>query len=386
MDSQTRKDIEIIHWNWFKHRMGKQCSWEKQISKSYYEFIKENVSLGLNQLNDVEYKKRLQQLVCGFQGYGDDEQDKFVCGLPCDGELISFEKFNRFNSKKDWFNAKSLAKRPKEKGKVFKERKKRAKECVERLKEAFGYNDLMESPDYENWSTWINSNTWYNQFKSNNRGRDWNIKVLFNALLLTVCPYCNRQYIYSYEKDSVSKNTAEMDHFYPQSSYPHLSCSLYNLIPSCKVCNRIKLSTNPDAFLYPYKQSYEKNPANIVASFRIRRNDRAELKFPISADETIVKIETNDENNSFSKKIHDAAGLLAIEELYTEHKLDLNDLLSRYTLYGKFKRADLCRLLGFSESLMKKLVYGLPIGNNKNEEYPLRKFKKDILEQLEKES
>lgn len=385
MEPQTRTNIEITHWNWFKNRMNKQCSWEKSCKKSYFDFIKENVSLDLNQLSNVEYEERLQQLVCGFQGYS-DEDEKFVCGSLCNGELLSFEKINQFNSKKDWYNAKNLIKRPKEKGKDFKKRKADAKLCVEHLKEAFGYDDLVKSPDYEEWSRWVNKNQWYNQFKSTNRGQDWNVKILFNKLLLAVCPYCNRQYIYSYEKDSANKNTAEMDHFYPKSSYPHLSCSLYNLIPSCKVCNRGKLTENPKDLLYPYKEAYEKNPACIKASFRIRRNDSAELKFPITAEETVIKIETSNESNSYSKKIHADAGLLAIEELYSRHKLDLNDLLSRYTLYGKFKRADLCKLLGFSENLMKNLVYGLPIENKKGEDYPLHKFKKDILEQLEKES
>ena len=78
VEPQTRENIEITHWEWFKNRMKRQCSWEKSCIKSYFDFIKENVSLDLNQLNDAEYENRLQQLVCGFQGYS-DEDEKLVC-------------------------------------------------------------------------------------------------------------------------------------------------------------------------------------------------------------------------------------------------------------------------------------------------------------------
>lgn len=368
VDFQTKKDIAAIHWEWFKLRMTKQCPWEKKRTQSYYDFIKENVCLDSSNLSDSEYKEKLRLL---------------ICGLPKGSNKTFFEKINQLNSQKDWYSHQKLVKKTGENRKKFKNRKMEAKLCVENLKKAFGYDDLSHSPDYKDWKSWEKSNPWYVQFKINNGDKDWNTKVLYNELKLSVCPYCNRQYIFSYQKGNYSKNTAEMDHFYPKSSFPHLSCSLYNLVPSCKVCNHTKLTDNPDEFLYPYEESFEENPENLVASFRIRRNDNVNIKFPITAEETNIKIETNDENNPYSDKIHSAAKLLAIEELYTMHKLDLNDLLSRHAQYGKFKRADLCKLLGVSEEFLKKMVYGFPLENKKNEEYILRKFKKDIVEQLE---
>ena len=370
IDPQTKTDIESIHWKWFESRMGKQCPWDKKNKKSYYDFIKENVHLDSVNLSDDDYKKKLKLL---------------ICGLPSGSNKIFFEKINHLNSQEDWcvYALDKLKKKPGENRTNFKKRKMNAKRCVENLKKAFGYLDLLHSPDYKDWDSWKRSNPWYEQFKIENRQEDWNTKVLYNKLKLSVCPYCNRQYIYSYQRNEFSKNTAEMDHFYPKSSFPHLSCSLYNLIPSCKVCNHTKLTDNPDELLYPYEESYEENSAKIVASFRIRRNNNVQMRLPITAEETNIKIETTHEKNSYSDKIHEAAKLLAIEELYTMHKLDLNDLLSRHTQYGKFKRADLCKLLGISEEFLKKIIYGFPLDNKKNEEYILHKFKKDIIEQLE---
>ena len=54
---------------------------------------------------------------------------------------------------------------------------------------------------------------------------------LIKSLELTVCPYCNRNFINS---------SADLDHFFPKSIYPLFSLSLFNLIPVCTVCNRKK--------------------------------------------------------------------------------------------------------------------------------------------------
>ena len=52
-----------------------------------------------------------------------------------------------------------------------------------------------------------------------------------------VCPYCNRSYISS-RGEEVSG--AQLDHFFPKSAYPIFALCLYNLVPSCGDCNRVK--------------------------------------------------------------------------------------------------------------------------------------------------
>ena len=64
---------------------------------------------------------------------------------------------------------------------------------------------------------------------------------IMNASHVKVCPYCNREEIHNanYHK------TSEFDHFIPKGfkdKYPLFALSYYNLIPSCKNCNHIKLS------------------------------------------------------------------------------------------------------------------------------------------------
>lgn len=65
---------------------------------------------------------------------------------------------------------------------------------------------------------------------------------LMDDLDLTVCPYCNRNFVKSIKvkhgsagKDIFVKG--QMDHFYPRSLYPYLAICKHNLVPSCPSCN-----------------------------------------------------------------------------------------------------------------------------------------------------
>ena len=64
---------------------------------------------------------------------------------------------------------------------------------------------------------------------------------LVKSLELSVCPYCNRNFINS---------SADIDHFFPKTKYTVFSLSFFNLIPVCSVCNRKK--NNNDIYVSPY--------------------------------------------------------------------------------------------------------------------------------------
>lgn len=68
---------------------------------------------------------------------------------------------------------------------------------------------------------------------------------LQQQLHVDVCPFCNRIYTSTVFRGSVR---ASFDHFYPQSVYPYLAISLFNLIPICDVCNKNK-SDSAEVFL-----------------------------------------------------------------------------------------------------------------------------------------
>lgn len=57
---------------------------------------------------------------------------------------------------------------------------------------------------------------------------------------ITVCPYCNRNYIFNFKKTKSLNTIAQLDHFFDKSTYPYFSVSIFNLVPSCQTCNQIK--------------------------------------------------------------------------------------------------------------------------------------------------
>ena len=85
----------------------------------------------------------------------------------------------------------------------------------------------------------------------------YNAYALIDAMGITVCPYCEHEYLDVVEIDGKTKRTLEFDHFYPKGhgEYPGLAMCFYNLIPSCKPCNQLKM-TNPLA-ANPYDPGIE---------------------------------------------------------------------------------------------------------------------------------
>lgn len=75
----------------------------------------------------------------------------------------------------------------------------------------------------------------YDKFK-NTKNLQWNPHIFTESLKITVCPYCNTQFAYTINNNGY-KIRPTLDHYFPQSHHPLLSVSLYNLVPSCTICN-----------------------------------------------------------------------------------------------------------------------------------------------------
>ena len=125
----------------------------------------------------------------------------------------------------------------------------------------------------------------YKKFQDGNK--NWGRHKLLFLMEIEVCPYCQRNYISSYEENNSKKTTADLDHFYPKSLYPFLALSLYNFIPSCQICNsRFKGNKDTRDSIYPYEEGF----------------DELGVKFKTS-EEVIVKI-LEERYSDFSVKIN----------------------------------------------------------------------------------
>ncbi|MCH5228243.1 MAG: hypothetical protein J1F16_10610 [Muribaculaceae bacterium] len=117
------------------------------------------------------------------------------------------------------------------------------------------------------------------------------------ALMLNVktCLYCNQQYTVAFGASPDSpleglklKNVTaflQFDHFFDKSTYPLLSMSLYNLVPSCGVCNQKKSTKGYDLSVHPYVRGLSE-----TIFFRIK--DRSALTNPRAYDNLEIEIDT----------------------------------------------------------------------------------------------
>lgn len=62
---------------------------------------------------------------------------------------------------------------------------------------------------------------------------------LATSIGMKTCPYCNRAYIVSWNKVN-SAARCQFDHFISKSRYPIFAVSLYNIVPSCSICNTVE--------------------------------------------------------------------------------------------------------------------------------------------------
>ncbi|MDC7871105.1 hypothetical protein TH60_16555 [Pantoea ananatis] len=91
----------------------------------------------------------------------------------------------------------------------------------------------------------------YSTFIKNRDSTKHGAYQLINKHAQRICPYCHLHHV-NYHIDSKLTMRPPLDHFYPQSVYPWLAVSLYNLVPSCDQCNsKIKLAKNPLATHVP---------------------------------------------------------------------------------------------------------------------------------------
>ena len=186
---------------------------------------------------------------------------------------------------------------------------------------------------------------------------------LIQDLGITVCPYCNRNYINSRDNSS----GCEFDHYYDKQTYPFFALSLYNLIPSCSTCNRIKNS-----------ESYDFCP------FKVNSDEKVMFKVVLSSGSPKLQLyfgNKSQENN-----------VLKLEDAYEIHGKDVDEMFRKETEYCKEYRDYLINLLGdrgnigkeFSEEFFDYMIFGEIAKDDFDDylNYPLSKLKKDTYDYI----
>jgi len=154
-------------------------------------------------------------------------------------------------------------------------------------------------------------------------------RVLLEKLNVRVCPYCNRQYTFTLNK---SGTKPQFDHYFPKSLYPYLSLSLYNLIPSCSICNQAKsdFDTAAEPLLYPFDDEFGHD---VKFETKLIENDFSHWmgigeNFNVTIEPLINKYK------SANEKLH-------LTDLYNMHKDYIRDIIRNAIIYTDDKIEEL---------------------------------------------
>ena len=191
---------------------------------------------------------------------------------------------------------------------------------------------------------------------------------------ITVCPYCNRNYIFNFKKTKSLNTTAQLDHFFDKSTYPYFSVSIFNLVPSCQTCNQRK-SKKSDVIYHPFIESL-----NDDVKFKLKIKDS---KFYYDKD----SLEIEKEIVKNEEKVNSHIETFNIQNLYNEHKDIALELIQKAQIYNESYIDELYQkyegtLFKNREDVLRHITGGYidDIDINKR---PLSKLIKDISEELD---
>lgn len=198
---------------------------------------------------------------------------------------------------------------------------------------------------------------------------------LAEKLNIKSCPYCNMHYTLFAEegkkyKDKLTK--FQYDHFFNKTDYPLLSMSLYNLIPSCGVCNQGKSTGHLSLKFHPYASC-------IADQFHFKVTDPLTLYYGGKKDRMELNMipgnSTNEEIKEFDDTFH-------LHTLYRRHRDIAQEVFDKayeepyYLFTSSFKF-----LSGAASEYMLRLTYGAYLNKNEIEKRPMSKFIQDLRKQ-----
>jgi len=250
-------------------------------------------------------------------------------------------------------------------------------EALEQLSKIYKLNSCTTPINFETYYGYLNS---YSEPKFiTDDKKPYRAYELIKSLDVNTCPYCNRNTIYNLK---YSKNrTSELDHFYPIKKYPFFGLSFYNLIPSCKVCNKIKLDNAEKEYINPYDERFNFNK-NAKFDFKISSIDfyRSERGFKLKCK--INNKITAEEKKRITNNIKD----FKLYDLYQNHKDVVLELIQKEYIYNESYIDELMQnyegtIFKNREDLLRLITCGY-ISDEDLHKRSLSKLIKDISEEL----
>lgn len=253
------------------------------------------------------------------------------------------------------------------------------KDIYEIIKEINNNLKVSKNDMFESMANIFN----YDNFCSN---RGWNRRMLLAELGVNVCPYCNRQYITNcIDEKMIHLTTADIDHFYAKSIFPYLGLSLYNMVPSCQICNS-RLKMQEDFYrkprIYPYEESF-----GSAAKFII--DNDTDIKVVLGSDcEIDLKLDIDD-FSELRDEIISSNETFKLEMIYKQHQKMVKELILKNSYYSDSKIEEVDKWLkdlqlDIGKDKIKEMIFSNCNDHRKFDQKPLSKLTYDILEYLER--
>lgn len=194
---------------------------------------------------------------------------------------------------------------------------------------------------------------------------------------ISVCPYCNINYIYLVKNQKGNWVRPEFDHFIKKTAKggrPDLALDVDNIVPSCHTCNsnlKNQKLFSEKTHLHPFKKDFDG-----IAEFYLKMNSPNYFNknsFDISFAR---RKNVSEQDFSLAKNNID---VFKLTERYAHHKSAVIDILRELKIYHQAKLKDINRIINGKNAENKYIlrrIYNYKNIDINNES--LGKLKKDI--------
>lgn len=201
---------------------------------------------------------------------------------------------------------------------------------------------------------------------------------LAEKLNVKSCPYCNMQYTLFAEKgnrksDKIAK--MQFDHFYNKEDYPFFSMSLYNLIPSCGICNQGKSRGNVSLKFHPYY-------SNIYKQFRFEIENPLKLYLGAKKDKVNIRLIPE---NATADEVKAYQNMFNIKTLYSRHRDIAQEAFDKAYEDAYYSQSSSFQFLEQNDiEYLQRLAIGVYPNETEIEKRPMSKFILDMRKQARK--
>lgn len=191
----------------------------------------------------------------------------------------------------------------------------------------------------------------------------YNAYTLFRMMGLSVCPYCEMEYVQELDINGQKRRTLEFDHFFAKTDFPALAMCFYNLVPSCKQCNQLKLTSPVAASPYdPTIESMSYFSTNLVPGTNLESTND---------DDCVPVLSTTGAMNVNEKT-------LGLEQRYRVTAPNVRRWLLNKQSFPDEKLVELERMGFGSASELKYSLFGNPRSQSRGKEL-YTKLKEDLI-------